>query len=62
MARLVRLLVYEGTAEWIKKTMEQNKVKSTFQAGPDSTIKSVVLGTLPDEVTILMEELNDERI
>ena len=59
MDRLVRLLVYEGPTDWIRKTMEQNAVKGTFCAGSGKIIKSVILGNLPAEVTILMEELNN---
>ena len=59
MARVIRLLVYEGTSEWIDQTMERNAVQNTKRFGRYDMIKSVVLGSLPDEVTILVEELNN---
>ena len=59
MARIVRLLVYEGSEDWVKKTIDQSHVKGVSYFGAGNVIKSVILGSLPDEVTVLVEELND---
>lgn len=47
--RLIRVLVYEGTPEWIQETVKRNAVKGSFscQAG---VIKEAVVGDFLEPV------------
>lgn len=45
--RVIRLLEYEGDAEWVFKTLEKNSVKGESRVG-DNVIREAIIGTVPE--------------
>lgn len=53
--RLVRILVYEGTPEWIQDCMKRRGVKGSY-AIPQGVIKEAIVGDFLETLTPIMEE------
>lgn len=60
--RLIRILVYEGTPEWIQGVLEQRGVKGSFRC-PIGTIKEAIIGDFLEEVIerVISEEPDAKR-
>jgi hypothetical protein len=54
--RVIRLLIYDGPEEWVLDTLDKNGVKGLRQVASDRSIRSIILGTMPDELLSLTEE------
>ena len=48
--RVLRVLEYEGDAEWVYKTLAGNAVKGEHIVG-DNIIRESVIGTVPEILT-----------
>ena len=48
--RWIRILVYEGTPEWIQMNIEKRGVKGSYHAGPNGSIKEAIVGDFLEEV------------
>lgn len=48
--RLIRVLVYEGTPEWIQTCLETRGVKGSYQPGNFGVIKEAIIGDFLAEV------------
>ena len=44
MPRLIRVLVYEGSAEWINHSMRNRGVKGSRTLGVDTCIREAIIG------------------
>ncbi len=56
--RLVRVLVYEGTPEWIQDCMKRRGVKGSYTV-PQGVIKEAIVGDFLEDITPIIEENND---
>jgi hypothetical protein len=58
--RVIRLLIYEGDEEWIAKTNAQNFVKGERIIGTNRKITSVILGSVPDELSMFLKNNTED--
>ena len=58
--RLIRVLVYEGSPEWIALCLKQRAVKGSYRAGA-GIIKEAIIGDFFEEVIERQPEKEDEQ-
>lgn len=58
--RLIRVLVYEGTPEWIQEVLNKRGVKGSYRT-PHGQIKEAIVGDFLEEVVdrVIPEETPD---
>lgn len=57
--RVIRVLVYEGTPEWIQETMKRNAVKGSHVLPNGNCIKEAIIGDFLEEVIERKVEVPD---
>lgn len=58
--RLIRVLVYEGSPEWLADVLQRRGVKGSYNAG-QGVIKEAIVGDFLEEVLKMPDPLNLEE-
>jgi len=60
--RMIRVLIYEGTTEWIQDCIMRRNVKGSYSV-PQGVIKEAIVGDFLEEVLTreIQKELSDDN-
>ena len=59
--RVIRLLVYEGPEDWIRYMQVHDSVKGKFSPEEGKSITSIILGTVPDELSMFLNYNENDK-
>jgi hypothetical protein len=57
--KVLRLLVYEGPEEWVQDTLNRS-IQGKREMGQDKSITAISIGTLPDNLNLLIQKEGEE--
>lgn len=60
--KVLRLLIYEGPEEWVMDTLNKSSVKGKHCLSNDRSITEITLGTIPDNISVLLSDERREEI